>query len=113
MNPSIVRTVFRIVAFGEAVSWLLLLSAMFCKWVLDAEPFGLKEGGVPVAGMIHGAGFFLLYILTCLVCHFVFRWNVKTTIIALLASIPPFASIWFERKAERDGLLTPPAVTVS
>ena len=42
----------------------------------------------------------------CLVCHFVFRWSFKTTIVALLAAIPPFASIWFERKAVRDGLLT-------
>lgn len=99
------RTLFRVVAFGEAVSWVLLLSAMFCKWVLDAEPFGLEEGGVPVAGMIHGAGFFLLYVVMCVVCHFVFRWPFKTTIVALLSAIPPFASIWFERKAEREGLL--------
>lgn len=106
MNPSIVRTIFRVVAFGEAVSWLLLLAAMFCKWILESEPFGLEEGGVPLAGMIHGAGFFMLYLVMCVVCHFYFRWSFKTTIVALLAAIPPFASIWFERKAEREGLLT-------
>ncbi|AWB90891.1 DUF3817 domain-containing protein [Aeromicrobium chenweiae] len=106
MNPSVIRTLFRVVAFGEALSWLLLLAAMFCKWVLDAEPFGLEEGGVPVAGMVHGAGFFLLYVIMSVICFFVFRWNIKTGVIALLAAIPPFASIWFEKKAERDGLLT-------
>ncbi|MRJ75501.1 DUF3817 domain-containing protein [Aeromicrobium sp. SMF47] len=106
MNPSVIRTLFRVVAFGEALSWVLLLAAMFCKWVLDAEPFGLEEGGVPVAGMIHGAGFFLLYVIMSVVCFFVFRWNIKTGLIALLAAIPPFASIWFELKAEREGLLT-------
>lgn len=113
VNPSIVRTLFRVVAFGEAVSWILLLSAMFCKWVLDTEPFGLAEGGVPVAGRIHGMGFFLLYIIMCVVCHFVFRWNVKTTIIALVAAVPPFASIWFERKADREDLLRPTAATAT
>lgn len=106
VNPAVIRNLFRVVAFGEAVSWLLLIAAMFCKWVLESEPFGLEEGGVPIAGMIHGAGFFMLYLVMCLVCHFYFRWNFKTTIVALLAAIPPFASIWFERKAERDGLLT-------
>lgn len=113
MGVNLSRTLFRVVAFGEAVSWVLLLSAMFCKWVLDAEPFGLEEGGVPVAGMIHGAGFFLLYVVMCVVCHFVFRWPVKTTIVALLAAIPPFASIWFERKAEREGLLQRQDVAVA
>ena len=115
VNSSIVRKLFRVVAFGEAVSWVLLLSAMFCKWILESEPFGLEEGGVPVAGMVHGAGFFLLYVIMTIVCHFVFRWNVKTTIVALLAAIPPFASIWFERKAVRDGLLErkPAAVPVA
>jgi integral membrane protein len=112
VNSSIVRTLFRVVAFGEAVSWVLLLSAMFCKWILESEPFGLEEGGVPVAGRIHGMGFFFLYLVMTVVCHFVFRWNVKTTIVALLASIPPFASIWFERKAIREGLLEREPATV-
>jgi integral membrane protein len=109
VNHSTVRTLFRVVAVGEALSWLLLLAAMFCKWILDAEPFGLREGGVPVAGMIHGAGFFLLYVVMCVVCHFAFRWSFKTTIVGLLCAIPPFASIWFERKVDREGLLERPA----
>jgi integral membrane protein len=104
VNPNVVRTLFRIVAVGEAISWLLLLTAMFCKWVLDAEPLGLHEGGVPVAGPIHG-GMFMLYLAVTVTAYFVFRWNVKTGLLALVAAIPPFATIWFERKAERDGLL--------
>jgi integral membrane protein len=112
VNPSIVRTLFRVAAIGEALSWVLLLAAMFCKWVLESEPFGLEEGGVPVAGMVHGGGFFLLYVLMTLVCHFTFRWSVKTTIVALLCAIPPFASIWFERKALRDDLLERRPATV-
>lgn len=105
MNPATTRTVFRIVAIAEAVSWLLLLAAMACKWIFESEPFGLHEGGVPVAGPIHG-GVFMLFVISCLVSKFVFAWNLKTTALALLSSIPPFFTIWFETWADRQGLLT-------
>lgn len=98
------RTAFRTVAIAEAISWALLLSAMFCKWILETEPFGLHEGGVPVAGPIHG-GIFVLYVLTSLVARRSFGWNNKTTLLALAASIPPFFTYVFEVLADRKGLL--------
>ncbi|KQX74336.1 MULTISPECIES: DUF3817 domain-containing protein [Aeromicrobium] len=104
MNPAVVRTVFRTVAIAEAVSWALLLVAMFFKWVLDAEPLGLHEGGVPVAGPIHG-GVFVLYVAMAVVSKVVFRWDLKTLVLALAASIPPFFTVWFETWADRTGLL--------
>ncbi len=112
MNPSTTRTVFRTVAIAEAVSWGLLLVAMFFKWILDAEPLGLAEGGVPVAGPIHG-GVFVLYVLVSLVAWRVFRWNLTTLVTALAASIPPFATVWFERRADREGGLQAPAGATS
>ena len=99
-----VRTTFRIVAIAEALSWALLLSAMLCKWILETEPFGLHEGGVPVAGPIHG-GIFVVYVITSIVAALVFRWNAKTTLLALAASIPPFFTYVFEIVADRKGLL--------
>ena len=78
MNPATTRTVFRALAVAEAVSWALLLLAMFCKWILESEPFGLAEGGVPVAGPIHG-GVFVLYVLASLVSSRVFGWSLRTT----------------------------------
>lgn len=104
------RTVFRTIAIAEACSWGLLLVAMFFKWVLDAEPLGLAEGGVPVAGPIHG-GIFVLYVLACLVAWRVFGWTFSTLAVALVASIPPFATVWFERKADREGRLVPARAT--
>ncbi len=112
MNPATTRTVFRTIAIAEAFSWGLLLIAMFFKWILDAEPLGLAEGGVPVAGPIHG-GIFVLYVLASLVSTFVFKWDVKTLVIALAASIPPFATVWFERKADREGRLQAPTGATS
>jgi integral membrane protein len=107
VNPA-VRTVFRTVAIAEAVSWALLLVAMFFKWVLDAEPFGLAEGGVPVAGPIHG-GIFVVYLIATVVAAIVFKWNAKTLVLGLAASIPPFFTVWFETWADHAGLLAPRA----
>lgn len=112
MNPSPLRTLFRTVAIAEAFSWGLLLIAMFFKWILDAEPFGLAEGGVPVAGPIHGV-IFMAYVVTSIVCKFIFTWDTKTLVIALASSIPPFATVWFERKADREGKLQEPAGATS
>lgn len=112
MNPSPLRTVFRTVAIAEACSWALLLVAMFFKWVLEAEPFGLAEGGVPVAGPIHGF-IFIAYVVVAIIAKLVFRWDARTLLVALVASIPPFATVWFERKADREGSLQVPATTTA
>lgn len=105
---------FRTVAIAEAISWALLLSAMFCKWILESEPLGLHEGGVPVAGPIHG-GVFVAYVISCLVAHRVFAWSPRTTLLALASSIPPFFTYVFEVLADRRGLLgaTQPAGMVT
>jgi len=104
VNPATIRTVFRTLAIAEAVSWALLLVAMFCKWILESEPFGLEEGGVPKAGMLHGV-VFVLYVIAALVSSVVFRWNLRTTVLALAASIPPLFTVWFETWADRTGRL--------
>ena len=107
MNPSTVRTVFRTIAIAEAVSWALLLSAMFCKYVTESEPFGLPEGGVPVAGMIHGV-IFIGFVITTFVARSAFGWSLKTFVLALASSIPPFFTVVFEVVADRKGLLSKP-----
>lgn len=97
--PSAARW-FRVVAVVEAVSWTALLVAMFLKYAVHAP----HEGGVPVVGGVHGAGF-TLYVLTTLITARRFRWDLRTTFLGLVASVPPFGSIVFERWAERTGRL--------
>ena len=94
-----VARAFRIVAIAEAVSWALLLAGMFVKWVLRTS-----EVGVQVFGPIHG-GVFLLYLVVTVLAWRVLRWDLRTTAVAMLASIPPFATVWFERRAARTGRL--------
>lgn len=106
----IARPAFRTFAFIEAISWAALLTTMFFKWIVQDDPHTGIEGGVPIAGPIHGA-FFVLYCASAVVAWIVFRWNVKTGLLALAAAVPPFCTVWFEVVADRRGLLGTPART--
>ena len=97
---------FRVVAIAEACSWAGLLIGMFFKYVVV-----LDDLGVNVFGPIHGA-LFVAYVVMTVVVARTFRWRLSTTALALAASIPPLATLWFERRTRRAGLLAEPvAVT--
>lgn len=112
MNPATLRTVFRYVAFAEALSWAGLLIAMLFKWVIQDDPHSGAQGGVPIMGPIHGA-VFVVYVVLCLMSRAQFGWSIKTTLLALGSSIPPFFSVWFETWADRTGKLQAPAGAMS
>jgi integral membrane protein len=94
--------VFRAVAIAEACSWAGLLIGMFFKYVVV-----FNDIGVNVFGPIHGALFVAYVVITLLVAR-AYRWTLRTTVVALVASIPPFATLWFERRARRAGQLDGP-----
>ena len=96
------RTVFRTAAIAEAVSWAGLLVGMYFKWVVQST-----EVGVKIFGPIHGI-IVLAYVLAVLYARGVFRWNIRTSLLAALASVPPFATLVFEISADRRGLLATP-----
>jgi integral membrane protein len=103
LSPSSGARVFRAVAIAEACSWAGLLIGMLFKYVVV-----LDDIGVNVFGPIHGA-LFVAYVVITLVVARTFRWSLPTTLVALVASIPPIATLWFERRARRTGLLAEPA----
>ncbi|WP_024877735.1 DUF3817 domain-containing protein [Saccharomonospora piscinae] len=90
---------FRLLALAEAVSWAGLLIGMFFKYVVVGDELGVK-----IFGPIHGA-IFVGYVAVCLWVRTRLRWNRRTTVFALLASIPPFGTIVFERWALRTNRL--------
>jgi integral membrane protein len=98
-DPRTVARVFRAVAIAEAVSWVLLLAGMFVKWVLKTS-----ELGVQLAGPVHGV-VFVVYVVVSLLAWRVLRWSPGTALLALIASVPPLCTVWFERWAERTGRL--------
>ena len=90
---------FRRLAMTEAITWALLLSGMFLKYVTETT-----ELGVQVFGMVHG----VVFIAYCLVTALLFvdqKWPVSRLALGLGAAVPPFATVPFERYAERAGLL--------
>ena len=96
MNP---RPLFRLVARAEAVTWALLLTGMFLKYVTETT-----ELGVRVFGMVHGV-VFVAYCVAAVVVAVDRRWTVGRTLLALVAAVPPFATLAFERYAERRAAL--------
>ncbi|KMS85665.1 DUF3817 domain-containing protein [Prauserella rugosa] len=93
---------FRVVAVAEAFSWAGLLIGMFLKYVVE-----LGEGGVPVLGAVHGA-MFVLYLVVTLGVAKPLGWKFGTVVTAVLASIPPLFTWWFEAWALRRGKLDGP-----
>ncbi len=97
-----VEQVFRVAAIAEACSWVGLLAGMAVKYLGSGS-----ETGVHVFGPVHG-GVFVAYVLATLVCARVRRWSAGTLVLGLVASIPPLATVAFERWATRTGRLGQP-----
>lgn len=82
----------RLIGFLEGLSFLLLLGiAMPLKYYA-----GIKEATL-IIGMIHGA-LFVMYIMLVYPVKVEQSWKVKTTGLALLASIIPFGTFVFDAK---------------
>ncbi|MEV6774233.1 DUF3817 domain-containing protein [Nocardia sp. NPDC051030] len=97
----------RVRFFGilEAPSWALLLLGSLLK---RADALGIADQPIKwpvmVFGMLHGI-VFLAYAINCLLASREFEWPGKTTGLALVSTVIPFASVFFERWAIRTGQL--------
>ncbi|BCJ69904.1 DUF3817 domain-containing protein [Polymorphospora rubra] len=92
-------TLFVVAAIAEAISWLALLAGMAVKY---GPP--QNELGVQIFGPIHG-GLFMVYVVLVLVVARLNRWSWLATLVALACAVPPFATLVFERWAQRRGML--------
>ena len=83
---------FRLIADLEGVSFLvLLLIAMPLKYIWD------KPWMVQNVGMAHGV-LFVAYVFMVIFCREDFRWNIKQSALALIASFIPFGTFWVNAK---------------
>ncbi|GAA3014005.1 DUF3817 domain-containing protein [Streptosporangium longisporum] len=83
---------FRVVAVAEACSWAGLLVGMFFKYVAATGDLGVK-----VFGPIHGA-LFVLYAAGVVLSAREAGWSRGTVALGLACAVPPFTSVWFERR---------------
>ncbi|WP_237715769.1 DUF3817 domain-containing protein [Arthrobacter sp. M2012083] len=93
------RTLFRTVAFAEAVTWTLLLIGLFLKYVTRTT-----DVGVSIAGGIHGF-VFLCYAATAAFTWINQKWATRTGLLAIASAVIPYATIPMEKSLDRRGLL--------
>lgn len=93
-------TRYRFVASLEALTWLGLLIGMDFKYL----PAAGKELGVKIFGPLHGAAF-LIYVPVPAWTIYRLRWDFFTGGAAIIASLPPFGNLLFERWVARTGRL--------
>lgn len=84
--------IFRVVAFLEGVSYLLLLFV-----AVPIKYFGDDPQYVKMLGMPHGL-LFIGYIILAFLLKSHYKWNNKTFFIILIASILPFATFYVDKK---------------
>ncbi|TXE11603.1 DUF3817 domain-containing protein [Seonamhaeicola algicola] len=84
--------IFRLVAFLEGVSYILLLFIATPIKYLTENPQYVKLLGMP-----HGV-LFMLYVVLAFMIKPDFKWNNKQFITVLVASIIPFGTFYVERK---------------
>lgn len=87
---------FRIIAFTEGVSYLVLLFvAMPLKYMLHIpEP-------VKYFGWLHGV-LFVVYSILLLQAFIVLKWSFIKTLVAFIVSFIPFGTFWLEGKLKKE-----------
>ncbi|WP_345274552.1 DUF3817 domain-containing protein [Flaviramulus aquimarinus] len=84
--------IFRIVAFLEGLSYILLLFVATPIKYIAGNPEYVKLLGMP-----HGL-LFILYLVLAVLIKSDMKWSTKTFSFVLLASIIPFGTFYVERK---------------
>lgn len=82
MNLSTPLGRFRLVAILEGISYLLFGVTMPLKYAME-----IPEPNY-IVGMAHGF-LFIAYIALCLQMIYLYKWNIKTSFFALIASLIP------------------------
>ncbi|PPG05618.1 hypothetical protein C5E06_01800 [Pseudoclavibacter sp. RFBI5] len=93
------RILLRAVSIGEAITWALLLTGMFLKYVTQTT-----DVLVSVGGSLHGAMFMVYLVVTAFV-GINQRWPWWMFGLGWFAAIPPFATLVYDWWAERRGAL--------
>lgn len=94
LNTAIGR--FRIIAFLEGMSYLILLFIAMPLKYYAGMPWAVKQ-----VGMAHGV-LFLLFIVALIHVMFVHKWSIGKGILAFLASLVPFGTFVLDAKMLKE-----------
>lgn len=85
---------FRLAALAEAVGWTLLIAGLLIqRYIMHSNDIAVQ-----LAGHVHGT-LFLIYATAAIVLAPSQGWSYRRTIIAGIASVPPYGSLIFEQWA--------------
>lgn len=94
------RSLFRLVAIAEAITWTGLITALILRAALGLD------AAVSVAGGIHGF-VFLAYGATAVLVAVNQRWSIGVAVLAIASAVIPYATIptelWLARSGRLDG----------
>ena len=86
------KSLFRIVALLEGVSYILLMTlGLYFKYLLNDDTY------VKLLGIPHGV-LFMLYILIAFLLRKQEQWSFINFVIILFASLIPFGTFYIDRK---------------
>ena len=84
--------IYRLTAFLEGVSYILLLFfAVPIKYLLNEALY------VKILGMPHGI-LFILYIIFSIIAKIKYNWNFRKFLVISLASLVPFGTFYIDKK---------------
>jgi integral membrane protein len=84
--------VFRVIAFLEGVSYLLLLFIATPVKYIGNDPQYVKMLGMP-----HGV-LFIMYIILAFMIKAEYKWNSRQFSVILIASLIPFGTFYVDKK---------------
>jgi integral membrane protein len=87
--------IFRICAITEAITWIGLLFSMYEKYIADTH-----SALIHIMGSLHGYAW-IAYVLVVFLVRAEYGWSNRMTLLALASSVPPLATVPFERWAYR------------
>lgn len=82
---------FRIIAFFEGISYLLLSITMVLKY-----QYGMKEPNF-VVGLFHGL-LFIMYMMYLTILFLKYNWSLGKCTLSFIASLLPFGTFYAEKK---------------
>jgi len=84
--------IYRLTAFLEGVSYILLLFiAVPIKYLLNEAVY------VKILGMPHGV-LFILYILFSIIAKIKYNWDFRKFLVISIASLVPFGTFYIDKK---------------
>jgi integral membrane protein len=96
------KKLYSVVALAEMVTWTGLIIAMVARY-----GFGYEGGLFFVAGLSHGI-IFMAYCITAIMIGINLRWGLGAITLAVLAAIPPWTTLPFDRWLLKKGKLDAP-----